>query len=134
MPRKKKRPKRGQGRPRPTFPARFAVGDRVQVKPGTAEQRFCGTWFRCPRCHSAVLLPSEELEAQLASQRVKAATLTHIAAQARRRRHIEHHSFWGIFAPHELIGIHEPRHADRLDPVQVVVQQFTRIETDIVVL
>jgi len=37
MPRKKKR---GQGKPEPTFPARFAVGDRVRVKPGTADPNF----------------------------------------------------------------------------------------------
>ena len=40
MPRKKKRPKRERGRPRPTFPARFAVADRVRVKPGTTVPDF----------------------------------------------------------------------------------------------
>ena len=40
MPRKKKRPKRERGRPRPTFPARFAVGDRVRAKPGTTVPDF----------------------------------------------------------------------------------------------
>jgi hypothetical protein len=38
MPRKKKRPKRE--RASPTFPARFAVGDRVRVKPGTTVPDF----------------------------------------------------------------------------------------------
>lgn len=38
-------------------------------KPGTREQAFCGTWYRCTRCTNSVLFTSPELEAQLASQR-----------------------------------------------------------------
>ena len=40
-------------------------------EPGTPEQKFCGTWFRCtdPRCQYTVLIPSEGLKAQLEGQR-----------------------------------------------------------------
>src|SRR4051794_32187267 len=40
MPRKKKRTRRGRGRPKPTFPAKFSVGDRVRVKLGTTVPDF----------------------------------------------------------------------------------------------
>ena len=41
MPKKKKKKKRpGRGKPRPTFPAKFPVGDRVRVKPGTTDPDF----------------------------------------------------------------------------------------------
>lgn len=42
-------------------------------KPGTPEQAFVGTSYRCQRCHSSVLFPSAALEAQLADQRQRAA-------------------------------------------------------------
>jgi hypothetical protein len=38
-------------------------------KPGTREQAFCGTWYRCTRCTNSVLLTSPQLAAQLESQR-----------------------------------------------------------------
>ena len=36
----------------------------------TNEQRWCGTWFDCPACHSSILVPSTALEVQLATQRL----------------------------------------------------------------
>jgi len=40
MPRKKKKPERKRGRPKLTFPARYVVGNRVRVKPGTTVPDF----------------------------------------------------------------------------------------------
>ena len=37
--------------------------------PGTEEQRFCGTWYQCPKCKNTVLFPSFELRAYLDGQR-----------------------------------------------------------------
>ena len=37
MARKKRKPGRKKRRPRPTFPARFTVGTKVRVKPGTTD-------------------------------------------------------------------------------------------------
>jgi hypothetical protein len=36
----------------------------------TPEQRWCGEWYDCadPRCRSSLLIPSEELNAHLATQ------------------------------------------------------------------
>ena len=39
----------------------------------TPEQRFCGQWFSCERCHSAVLIPSRQLKALWAEQARKRA-------------------------------------------------------------
>lgn len=33
----------------------------ILQKPGTYEQEFCGTWYRCPQCANGVLIPSKEL-------------------------------------------------------------------------
>ena len=43
-------------------------GDQLDLqKPGTPEQEFCGTWYRCPQCGYTVLYPSQELLLDLAS-------------------------------------------------------------------
>lgn len=42
-------------------------------RPGTREQEFCGTWYRCTRCGGSVLFTSPALELQLAHQRATAA-------------------------------------------------------------
>lgn len=34
-------------------------------KPGTREQEFCGTWYRCARCTNSTLFTSPALRAQL---------------------------------------------------------------------
>jgi hypothetical protein len=37
---------------------------RTELRPlarQTPEQKFCGTWYDCPKCHSSVLFPSKEL-------------------------------------------------------------------------
>ena len=34
-------------------------------KPGTREQEFCGTWYRCSRCTNSTLFTSPQLRAQL---------------------------------------------------------------------
>lgn len=41
--------------------------------PRSREQAFCGTWYDCdtPGCSCSVLLLSQELQAQLATQRLK---------------------------------------------------------------
>lgn len=44
-------------------------GQMELQKPGTREQEFCGTWYRCTRCTNSVLFTSPELENQLAEQR-----------------------------------------------------------------
>lgn len=51
-------------------------GDMVLRNPeGQPEHvRWCGTWYDCTKCHSSTLLPSPELEAQLAEQREAART------------------------------------------------------------
>lgn len=50
-------------------------GDMRLQTPGTPEQAFCGTWYRCDQCSNTTLLPSAELDAQLAGQRkLRAAT------------------------------------------------------------
>ena len=36
--------------------------------PATEEQRFCGTWYKCPKCGNSVLFPSFELRAFLVMQ------------------------------------------------------------------
>lgn len=36
--------------------------------PGTAEQEYCGTWYRCPQCANTVLYQSKELLRFLAAQ------------------------------------------------------------------
>lgn len=41
-------------------------------KPGTREQEFCGTWYRCTLCTNSTVFTSPALEAQLASQRIAA--------------------------------------------------------------
>lgn len=44
-------------------------GDQMDLhKPGTPEQEFCGTWYRCPQCGYSTLYPSVELLRQLVSQ------------------------------------------------------------------
>src|SRR4051812_31896968 len=40
MSRKKRRPKGGRGKPKPTSAAQFTVGERVRVKPGTTDPDF----------------------------------------------------------------------------------------------
>lgn len=40
-------------------------GEMVLSKPGTREQEWCGTWYRCTRCTSSVLLSSRELTTSL---------------------------------------------------------------------
>lgn len=42
-------------------------GQMEFAKAATPEQAFCGTWYRCPRCHSSTLFQSPELRAQLAA-------------------------------------------------------------------
>jgi hypothetical protein len=54
------------------FPACITHGV-MELRPTngqTHEQRFCGTWYDCPKCSSSVLLPSSELLAQLKTQRM----------------------------------------------------------------
>lgn len=55
----------------PTCPADPSHGQMIlrPIERQTPEQKFCGTWYDCPRCHSSVLLRSPELAAQLAEQR-----------------------------------------------------------------
>ena len=36
-------------------------GQMEHQKPGTAEQAYCGVWYRCGKCTNAVLLPSAAL-------------------------------------------------------------------------
>lgn len=36
--------------------------------PRTAEQEYCGTWYRCPQCENTVLYQSKELLCFLAAQ------------------------------------------------------------------
>ena len=37
----------------------------------TYEQRWCGVWYDCERCHSSILLESVELKAHLAQLRTR---------------------------------------------------------------
>lgn len=54
----------------PACPADPAHGQMVlrPVDRQTPEQKFCGTWYDCVRCHSSTLFRSPELDAQLAEQ------------------------------------------------------------------
>ena len=38
-------------------------------KPGTREQEYCGTWYRCTRCGGSMLLASSGLKRDLARVR-----------------------------------------------------------------
>lgn len=51
-------------------------------KPGTREQEFCGTWYRCTRCTNSVLFTSPALEAQLAQQRAAIVVRSHAAERS----------------------------------------------------
>ena len=44
-------------------------GQMKLQNPGTREQEYCGTWYRCTRCGDSVLLTSSELERDLAKTR-----------------------------------------------------------------
>lgn len=59
-----------------TLPACELHGQMALQPPGTPEQAFCGTWYRCTRCTNTTLLASPGLNAQLAAQRSSAASRT----------------------------------------------------------
>jgi len=40
-------------------------GPMQKVPPGTAEQKWCGEWWRCDRCTNSVLKPSDDLQSAL---------------------------------------------------------------------
>jgi hypothetical protein len=42
-------------------------------QPGTPEQAWCGTWWRCTRCTNSTLLPSIDLTKHLQGMRATAA-------------------------------------------------------------
>lgn len=47
-------------------PSNAAHGE-MELRPEskmTQEQRWCGTWYDCPRCHSSLLVPAPALEVQ----------------------------------------------------------------------
>ena len=47
-------------------------GSMELQKPGTKEQEYCGTWYRCTRCGSSHLFTSPDLQRDLS----RAAALT----------------------------------------------------------
>lgn len=43
-------------------------GQMELVERVSTHEAWCGVWYRCPDCHSSVLLTSPALEAHLATQ------------------------------------------------------------------
>ena len=37
----------------------------------TSEQKWCGIWYDCKKCHSSLLIPSRELTLSLEAQKAK---------------------------------------------------------------
>jgi hypothetical protein len=44
-------------------PANALHGKLVPSPAGTPEQAWCGSWYRCAKCGSSMLLPSADLKA-----------------------------------------------------------------------
>lgn len=56
-----------------TLPSCPSGHGQMKIAPaGSSEQAFCGTWYRCIRCTSSVLLESPGLRAQLDEQNAAA--------------------------------------------------------------
>jgi len=55
----------------PICPTSASHGEMIlrQQLGQTYEQKFCGTWYDCPKCSSSVLFQSKELQEFLKSQK-----------------------------------------------------------------